>query len=163
MIGGLTGRPVSNSTGPGMPMPMPRMSAGDFALSCSNSPKRADTHVSTCVGSTSDVHVAGALGQRGARQVADRDACVGRAEVRDEHDSGLVVEREHGRRPPTGGRAAARLEHETARQESLHPLSHRRAREAGVPRQVRAGHGSLVADEAEEVAGAAHAGSKSRV
>jgi hypothetical protein len=41
MIGGLTGRPVWNSTGPGTPIPIPRTPAAALAVAASSSSKRS--------------------------------------------------------------------------------------------------------------------------
>ena len=157
MIGGLTGRPVSNSTGPGTPMPIPRTSAGPFPVALKQLVEAGRHPGQHLARPQRDVEVAGALGERRAGQVGHGHARVGGAQVGHEHHAGLVVEREHRRRPAAGGRGAARLEHEPAGKQRVHPLRHRRARQPRVPGEVGPGHGGPGADQAEELAGRVHA------
>ena len=82
---------------------------------------------------------------------------MGGAQVGHEDNAGLMVEREHRGRAAAGRRGVARLQQETAGEQRIHPLRHRRARQPRVPREVRAGHGSPGADQAQELAGGIHA------
>ena len=77
---------------------------------------------------TRDVGVERALGQRRAGEVGDREPRVRRAEVGDQHDAGAAVERQHGRRPAAGRRAASGLVDEAMREQRLDALRDGRAR-----------------------------------
>ena len=83
-------------------MPMPRTSsrgAPDLARAASS--KRSWTHASTDLGAARDVDVEGALGERRAGEVADRQPRVGGAEVGDQHDARARLKASTvGGRPP---------------------------------------------------------------
>ena len=88
MIGGFTGWPVANATGPGTPIPMPRTSAGaSRPPRRSSSPKRSCDPVEHRLRAVADVEVQRDLGERGAGEVADGEPRVRRAEVGDQHDA----------------------------------------------------------------------------
>ena len=88
MIGGLRGRPVANSTGPGTPIPIPRTSA---ALAADLAEQRVEALVDPVehrLGPGGDLDVAASSASDRAAEVGDREARVGGAEVGGEHDAG---------------------------------------------------------------------------
>ena len=83
-------------------------------------------------------------------EVAHRDARVGRAEVGDEDDAGVAVEGEHGRRAAAGRGAAAGLVDEPVREQRVDALGDGRAREPGLPREIRPRYRDALADQTEQ-------------
>ena len=148
MIGGLTGRPLSNSTGPGTPTPIPRTSLPDRPTSSSSSAKRSATQARAVLRPEADVQVGCALGQRRAHEIAHRHPRMRGAEVGDEDDAGIAVEREHGRGTTSGGGAASGLVDEPLLEERVDPLRDGRAGEPGRSRQIRSRDRNLLADQA---------------
>ena len=101
MIGGEIGRPDSNSTGPGTPMPMPE-EASPAARRRREAllEERLDAPEHD-VGPGGDVGRLGAVGEDPAREVGQRDVGAGRAEIGDEQVPGVGAEaEERGARPP---------------------------------------------------------------
>ena len=139
MIGGLTGRPPSNSTGPGH-ADADAAHVGRGAADLLEQLGEAVRHpLQDLLRPERDVQVG-----RPARPAArprrslTGDPRVGRAEVGDQDHAGLVVERQHGGRAAAGRGAAARLVDEVLAQQRLDALGHGRAGEAGRPREVGA-------------------------
>ena len=95
-----------------------------------------------------DVQVGCALGQRRADEIAHRHPRMRGAEVGDEDDAGIAVEREHGRGTTSRGGAAAGLVDETLLEERVDPLRDRRAGEPGRSRQIGSRDCNLLADQA---------------
>ena len=108
MIGGLTGRPVANSTGPGTPTPIAvdvvaaraRLGEGARELRLDKAEHR--------LGALCDVEVLGQLGENRAGEVDDRQPRVGGAEVGPEDHAAVAREDEAcGGRPPVEGSSVA--------------------------------------------------------
>ena len=152
MIGGLTGRPLSNSTGPGTPTPIPRTSLPDRPTSSSSSVKRSATQARARLRPEGDVQVGCALGQRRADEIAHRYPRMRGAEVGDEDDAGFAVEREHGCGTTAGGGAASGFIDEALREQRVDPLGDSRAGKPGLSGQVRPCDCDLLADQAQECA-----------
>ena len=150
MIGGLTGRPLANSTGPGTPTPIPRTSSPERPTSSSSSREALGHPLERVLRPERDVEVGRSLGQRRAAEIAHRDPGVRRAEVGDEDDSGVAIERQHGRRAAAGGGAAAGLVDEPLREERVDALGDGRAGEPGHPREVGSRDRDSFADQAQE-------------
>ena len=72
MIGGLTGRPVANSTGPGSPTPTPRTSAASRPISLEQLVERMLEPRQHLVGALRDGDLVGVLGEHLAREVGHR-------------------------------------------------------------------------------------------
>ena len=163
MIGGLTGRPLSNSTGPGHADPDPaHVVAGtaDLARAARRSgrpPIRAPPPGrGRCRGRT----LARRAACRARSLTATRAWVAPRSATRT--TPGVAVEREHRRRAPAGGGAAARLVDEAVAEQRVDALGDGRAGESGLPRQVGARDRHAVADQAEQRPGAARGGGASR-
>ena len=151
MIGGLTGRPLENSTGPGTPIPMPQTSSRRCGPTSASSSLKTLVHPAEhLVGPDGDVQVGGSLDERRAVEVAEREPRVGRAEVGHEDDAGVAVEREHGRRAAAGRGAAAGLVDESEGEQRVDALRHGGAGEAGLPGEIGAGYGDAFADQSEQ-------------
>ena len=130
MIGGLVGRPVANSTGPGRPMPTATMSPRRRPARRTKARPRSTIHASTFSGPTATSRsMTSSVTTLAARSVTARRTC-GRADVGTEDEAGMRVEGEAGRRPPARRRRLAGRTDECARDEGVDALGHRRPPEA---------------------------------
>ena len=155
MIGGLTGWPVANATGPGhADADAAHVLGGAVGLASSVGEALVRPCSSTGSGPVGDVQVERHLGERRAGEVADGEPRVGGAEVGGEHDAGELVEGEDRRRPAAGRGAAAGLVDELVREQGVDALGDGGAGEAGPAREVRAGDRLAVADQPQHRAGA---------
>ncbi len=137
MIGGLTGRPLSNSTGPGTPIPIPRTSSRGAPDLVEQFGEALGRPLEGVFRPECDVQVGRALGQRRAGEIAHRDPGVGRSEVGNEDDAGVAIEGQHGRRAATGRGAAAGLVDEALLEKCVDALGDGRAGEPGHPSRGR--------------------------
>ena len=113
------------------------------------------------LGSGGDGDVLGVLGQDRTGEVGDRHARVGGADVARQHDPGVAVEGERGRRPATGGRPVRAGDEQAAGEQGVDPLCDRRPGQAGQRGEVAPGGRMAVADEVEDRArGAAAPGAR---
>ena len=88
MIGGFTGRPLANSTGPGTPIPMPRTSPASRPVSLEQLGEALRRPAEHRLG-TAAMAMSAAVSASGVpARSRHGDARVGRAEVGDEHDAG---------------------------------------------------------------------------
>ena len=158
MIGGLTGRPLSNSTGPRHADPDPAHVVGGAPDLLEQLGEALGHPLERLLRPERDVQVGRPLGQRRAGEIAHRDAGMRRAEVGDEHDAGLAIEGQHGRRAATRGGAAAGLVDEALREQRVDALGDGRAGEPGLPREVGPRDRDPLADQAQERAGAGRRG-----
>ena len=153
MIGGLTGCPLENATGPGTPMPIPRTSARRVAELCEQGREVLVDDAEDALGARGDVHVERLFGQGRTGEIAHREPRVRRAQVGDEDDAGALVEGQQRRRAAAGRRAPAGLVDELVGEQRVHALRDRRPREPGDAGEIGAGHPLRVADQAEDGAG----------
>jgi hypothetical protein len=116
MIGGATGVPVTNSTGPGT------LGLAQEAVERLLEPREHDLR------SLGDRDVLARLGQDVAGQVGDRHARVRGPEVGRQDDARVAVEGERPGRPPAARGAGLRRHHELVREQRVDSLGHRRAR-----------------------------------
>ena len=158
MIGGFVGRPVACSTGPGSPMPdtghVVRRAAdrGERAGGRARRPTPAPAR-----GPSGDVEVDELAGQHRGREVGDRQAHVGRADVGGEHDAGRRVEGELRRRAATRRRRLAGRADQLGGQQGVDALGDRRSTEPGDGGQLAARPRHAVAQDLQQLAGAVHA------
>ena len=155
MIGGETGRPVANSTGPGTAIPIPHSAPGhavgrreqlvEQLLDPPEPDLRAGLDLRRLVAMAEDPPV-----ERHDRHVDAR-----RAEVRDQDVPGPGLERQLARRPAAGRRPRVALDHEPPLDQLPHPLGDDGPPEPGPLDQLRARLRSpetdLVEDEDERV------------
>ena len=149
MIGGATGVPVTNSTGPGHA----DADAADVAALALGLAQQAVERLlepgEHDLGPLGDRDVLARLGQHVAGQVGHRDARVRGAEVGRQHDARVAVEREGPRRPAAARGAGLGRHHELARQQRVDALGDRRARQARQLDELRVRARPPVPDEAQ--------------
>ena len=109
MIGGFTGRPVANETGPGHADPDAAHVRGVPAGLGQEVAEAVVDPAEHSLRALRDVEPVLELRERRAGEVGHPDARVGGAEVGDEHDAGLVVEDQRGRRAAAGRDGPAHL------------------------------------------------------
>ena len=136
MIGGLTGRPNANSTGPGSPTPTPYTGPA-FGRSASSRLELVPDGGEDGVGAGRDVARAVAAGEQPAGQVGDAYGGRDRAQRRDEDDARLGPEAQLARGASTGRGGQADLLHQTALEQRVHALGDDAATQAGGLAQLR--------------------------
>ena len=114
------------------------------------------------VGAFGDRDVVRLLGEDLAAQVGDRDAGVGGADVGADHDAGLAVEGERGRRSAAGRRAVGPGHQPLVGEQHVDALGDGRAGQPGGGGEVAAGDGVAVPHQVEDRAGRA-AGRRRRI
>ena len=102
------------------------------------------------VGPVGDGDVPPGLAEHLAGEVGHRDARVGGAEIAAQHHAGVAVERQAGRRPPTGGAAVAARDQQLAGQQGVDPLRHGRPGLAGERGELGSRVGLTAAHEVED-------------
>ena len=122
MIGGDTGLPVANSTGPGRPTPTPRRSPMSRPARRRRSVEGPLQPREDDVGALGDGDVLGVLGQHPAGQVGDRDPGVGGSDVAGQHHPDVAVEGQHRRGSPSRGGAVAARHEQAVGEQRVDPL-----------------------------------------
>ena len=150
MIGGATGRPDSNSTGPGTPIPIPSSDPGSSSTSARHCSSIASTRPSTTSGPCGDVSRLARVREDRARQVDHRDVDARRAEVGDEEVPGRRAEAHGARRPTTRRRADLAALEEASLDELADPLDDDGAAEARRGRELRPCGGAVRTDVVED-------------
>ena len=133
MIGGVTGRPVANSTGPGSPMPTPRSSVRSRPDSSSRASNAPSSHVRTVAGPRPR-RCPCAAGRGPCREIRDLRRGVGGADVAGQDDAGAAVEGQHGRRPSARGGTVASGDEQAAGQQRADAPTVERARPVSATR-----------------------------
>ena len=149
MIGGATGRPDSNSTGPGT-RSRSRASARQLVDLREALLKHRLDPAQHDVRPRGDVRRLARVCEDRARQVDHRDVDARRAEVGDEEVPGRRAEAHGARRPPTRRRADLSALEEAARDELADPLDDDGAAQARGGRELRARRGTVCADVVED-------------
>ena len=150
MIGGLVGRPVANSTGPGRPMPTPTTSAIRRPAAAHEGAAPIDDPRQDLVRADRDVEVDDVVGEHGCGEVGDGEAHVGGTDVGTEHEPRPRVEGEPCRRASTGRRRLTSGGHQRAGDEGVDALGDRRATEAGGSRQLTTGAWCPVTEQLQQ-------------
>ena len=148
MIGGETGRPDSNSTGPGTPMPMPQSGAGHARLGDALVEELLDAGQHG-VGAGRDVGRLLPVDDDLAREVGERDVGARRAEVGDEQVARVGAEAEQPRRPAARRDTEAILCQQPVVEQRVDPLGQHRAAEPGRLRELRPRGRAVCADVVE--------------
>ena len=131
MIGGLRGRPVACSTGPGHPDPD---SADRLVAAVDLAQEDVEALVGPVedrLGPGGDLDVPALLGENRAAEIRHREPRVGGAQVGGQDDPRVVVELEHRGRPPAGRLATVELAQQALRLELAEALGDRRPGEPG--------------------------------
>ena len=149
MIGGEIGRPESNSTGPGTPMPMPHSRPGMSCVVRSKESNSASTRSSARSGTVLDPGGLVVVAEDPAIQARDGHVDAGRAEVGDQDVPGVRAEGELPWRSSAGARADVTFAQQPAIDQLLDPSRDDRAAEAGPFHELGARSGPSEADLVE--------------
>ena len=115
MIGGETGVPVSNSTGPGTPMPMPHRRPGSVARVGDQLTEQLVDAGQAALRPVADVGRLVAVGDDPAVERGQRHIDARRAQVGDEDVAGVRAEGELARRSAAGARSGVTVAHQADR------------------------------------------------
>ena len=149
MIGGETGRPDSNSTGPGTPMPMPQSEPVTPASSTHLVEELLDAREHG-VRAGGDVRCLLPVHEDLAGEVGERDVRARRAEVGDEQVARVGAEAEQPGRAAAGRDADAVLRQQPVVEQRVDPLRQDGAPEPGRLRELGAGRRAVRAHVVED-------------
>ena len=152
MIGGLIGRPVACSTGPGRPMPIAARCLSGRRCAFSSDAHGRGHPAQHHLGALGHVEALAHLAEDLAREVGQRGAHVGGADVDADHDLGRGVEREQRRRASAGRARAAERRHQLQAHQYVDPGGDGRPGQAGGVGELGARPRSAVAQQLEDVA-----------